>query len=85
MKKGARQLMVYLPQSLAGWVDYKGLGDGGMSGYVDRLIEEDRQRAIDEDADEVRKYSAFLIATDRTAELDALKAGEQGDSGEAHQ
>lgn len=86
-KKDTRSLLVYLSndKQLNGWLAWIATFDeGGRSGYISRLIEDDRSRAVKEGGETLERYRAYLTATGMSDEA-ALVGGMIADASEGEQ
>lgn len=73
-----RKTTVSITQDVDGWLRYMGTQEPlGVSGYLIRLAQEDRARALAENGADARKYRLFLMSMDMGDELSALEGGKQ--------
>ena len=62
-------------KDLVGWLEYAARDEKrGMSGYLDRLMREDRARRL-EDAETAERYRKYLEGVDYADELASLDGG----------
>lgn len=82
-RTGARRVMAYLEPTADGWVEFMATKEpGGMSGYICRLIEADRDRVLGEGGIDVDRYKAFLMATGRDEEAAMVEKKLTAEDGE---
>lgn len=61
--------------NLDGWIEYRARNNGGRAAYLNDLAAADRAAALAAGGKDVERYRAYLLATDRDAELEAVDGG----------
>lgn len=71
----AKKTTVGLRQGVDGWVDFQAITHGGIAAYLNDAAEADRTAQLAQGGEVVERYRAYLVATGRVAELQAVDAG----------
>lgn len=71
----AKKTSVGLRQGVDGWISFMALEHGGIAAYLNDAAEADRENALASNGETARRYRAYLVATGRTDELEAVDAG----------
>lgn len=71
----AKKTSIGLRQGVDGWIDFQAMAHGGIAGYLNDVAEADRAARLAEGGEVVERYRAYLIATGRKTELEAVDAG----------
>lgn len=71
-KIAALKTTITIRDGLDGWIEYRARNRGGRAAYLNDLAAADRAAALAEGGKDVERYRAYLLATDREAELDAI-------------
>lgn len=78
----ARKTNIGIRRGAEGWIEFRAMGHGGISGYLMDLAEADRVEAMRQGGEVVERYRAYLVATGRADELEALDVLEVEVTGE---
>lgn len=68
----AKKTTVSLRQGVDGWIEFQAMAHGGISAYLNDAAEADRAVALATGGEVLQRYQAYLVATGRDSELEAV-------------